>query len=358
MKIVRKVLARGRIKNARQRLAQDPSPRTYSDLAQEYAQLGNSREVHRVCVEGLNLFPGNAQLTRMRDRARRLEREERMLELKRELAEAPRPALWSEMSEMLLDSGRFARAEEIATEWLQATGDHEAHLLCSRIACEAFFADRGRDQGLRAVSSLEKTIEAMGSDPQPRRLLLDLYMKIGAWNDAKNVVSDLLQLSPGDPHLEAKFRLLESKEKSPTVQHALVEVENSGKFADEGDENRQNSSGSLKPLLQSLEQADDVEAAMYLRSSTVLVQGLKGATADRFARAVRQVLSSGRTTGRKLGLGQIFQVRLEGDFGTLGIAPGEIDAGAIWTKGPLRGQREEAFMSLAGLNADMSEVEE
>ena len=361
MKIVRKILARGRLKTARQRLAQDPSPRTYSELAQEYAQLGLSREVHRVCVEGLQLFPGNAQLTRMRDRALRLEREERMLELKRELTEAPRPALWSEMSETLLDSGRFAKAEEVASDWLQATGDGEARLMAARIACASFYADRGREQGRRAIELLEETIQALGNDAQPRRLLLELYTKIGAWQAAKDVVSDLLQLSPGDRDLEARFRLLDAKEKSPNVQHALVEVENSGRFADDGDQGRQNSSGSLQPLLAELEQAEDVEAAMYVRGSTVLVQGLKGATADRFSRAVRQVLASGKTTGRKLGLGQITQVRLEGDFGTLGIAPGEIDGGAIWTKGPLRGRREEAFMSLAGLNADvetdMSEVE-
>lgn len=360
MKMVRKILARGRLKSARQRVAQDPSPRTYAELAQEYAQLGLSREVYRVCEEGLGLFPGNAQLTRMCDRARRLEREERMAELKQELAEAPRAALWSEMCEMLLGSGRFARAEEVAGEWLRATGDQEARITLARVACEAFYSERGREQGLRAVTTLEETIAAMPDDAQPRRMLLDLLSKIGAWREAYKTAAELLQIEPGNPEIEGRYRLLERKQEGAlSLQHAIVEIENSGRFADEGEESsRRTTGGSVRPLLRDLAEGEDVEAALYLRGSTMLVQGLKGATADRFARGVRAVLSSGRTTGRKLGLGQIFHIRLEGDFGTVGIAPGEVDAGALWTKGPLRGRREDALMSLAGLNADTSDGNE
>ena len=100
-----------------------------------------------------------------------------------------------------------------------------------------------------------------------------------------------------------------------------------------------------------------VHAAMYIRGSTVLIQGPRGATAERTARAVRTILSSGRGTARKLGLGQIFHIVLEGGFGTLSIAPGEVDAGAIWSQGDLGRQREEILMGLAGLNADLSEAE-
>lgn len=359
MNLMRKILARGRLRTARQRLAQDPSPRTYADLAQEYALLGLSNDVHRVCQEGLKLFPGNAQLVRLGDRSQRLAREERMNQLKRELAEAPRPALWAEMVDTLVESGRFARAEEVATEWLQAAGDQEARLALARVLCAAFLVDRGREQGRRAVAALEEASAARPDDPAPRTLLLDLLTRVGAWRDARRVAGELLQLQPGHPELEARFRVLDAKaDKAPSLQMALVEVENSGRFADEGDEARASSNGgNLRQILRGLAEAEDVEAALYLRGSTVLVQGLKGATADRFARAVRSVLTGGRTTGRKLGLGQIFAVRLEGDFGTLGIAPGELDAGALWQRGPLRGEREEALMGLAGLNADVSEVE-
>lgn len=361
MSMMRKLKARGRLKSARQRVAQDPSPRTYAELAQEYALLGFTRDVFRVCQEGLELFPGNSQLVRLQQRAKRLEREERMGELREELAEAPRPALWAEMCEILLEAGRFARADEVAQEWLRASGDDESRLMVARIAYESFLSVRGRDQGRRALAAMQRAAESMESDVRPRKMLLEFFSRIGAWRDAQNMASELLQLAPGDPELEARFRRLQPmSEKAPVVEHALVEVENSGVFADEGDGAPvpvAAPSVNVRPVLEGLAEERDVEAAMYARGSTVLVKGLKGATADRFARAVRTVLSSGRTTGRKLGLGQVLHVRLEGEFGTLGIAPGDLDAGALWLRGPLRREREEALMSLAGLNAETGEAE-
>jgi len=97
-----------------------------------------------------------------------------------------------------------------------------------------------------------------------------------------------------------------------------------------------------------------VRAALYVRGATVLMQGPKGATAERMARGVRAILSSGRATTRRLGLGRVDEIQLEGDFGTLSIAPGEADAGAVWTEGALGRERREALLGLAGLNADLA----
>ena len=137
MKFVRKVLARNRIKAARQNLSQNPSPHAYAALAKEYAMLGLNRQVRRVCEEGLTAFPGNGVLTRIAERSRRLDREKRMVELKQELSEAPRPALWREMCEILLESGQLARAEEMADQWISFQKDGESRFThagdqCSR----------------------------------------------------------------------------------------------------------------------------------------------------------------------------------------------------------------------------------
>ena len=113
----------------------------------------------------------------------------------------------------------------------------------------------------------------------------------------------------------------------------------------------------MRPLLRELAAQADVHAAMYVRGATVLIQGPKGATAERTARGVRSILSSAHSTARKLGLGRIFQIQIEGGFGTLSIAPGELDAGAIWSRGPLGHSREEVLLGLAGLNADLNEAQ-
>ena len=362
MNFLRKMLARGRIRRARRALAESPDPRTYANLAQEYARVGDTDEVVRVCEEGLAVHAGNAQLARFLERARRLHREERVAELKAELEESPRPAVWQELCEILLEGGDLARAEETALSWQRQDDDPEARFLLARVRLERFYADRGRDQGRAALQGLDETLAALPNDTRALRAKMDFLVRIGAWRDARQCAGRLLQLEPGSPALEGRYRTLDSlADDSPSVERALIEVERTGRLADEKDarEERTGSTDarrSVQPVLRELAADPDVNAAIYVRGSTVLVQGPKGATAERTARAVHSILTSSRSAGRRLGLGTVFQVTLEGSFGALTIAPGEQDAGAVWSEGPLGRIREDALYGLAGSNADAREV--
>jgi len=65
-----------------------------------------------------------------------------------------------------------------------------------------------------------------------------------------------------------------------------------------------------------------------------------------------------RTAGRKLGLGQALEVRLEGTFGTLVMAPGEMGAGAVWMEGTqLSRKLEQGLQDLASLTAVSREAQ-
>lgn len=359
MKFLRKLLARGRVRAARKVLAQDPSPRSYAALAQEYIRAGLLTEGLGVCEEGLQAFAGNTLLSRLADRTRRAEREERMTKVRRLLHEAPRPALWCEMCEILIELGRVGRAEDTALQWIEScdeASEGEALLMLARVRVERFFADRGRELGVVALASLDDACHALTDDVRPQRLKLILLMRIGAWADARTVAKRLLELDPGAPEMEGRFRTLEDRaENSPTIDHALLKVERTGRFADDEDGSREKvkGSGNVRPMLRRLAEDADVHAALYVRGSTVLIQGPKGATAERMARSVRNILSSGRSTSRRLGLGQIFQMQIEGDFGKLSVAPGEVDAGAVWSRGALGRAREEALLGLAGINAEV-----
>lgn len=357
MRFLRKLLAKTRVRAARKRLAWDPSPRAYAELAQQYALLGMTRDVLRVCREGQAAFPGNSHLARLAQRALRVDREDRMAQLKRELSEAPRPALWNDMCELLIESGWLARAEETAGQWIESNDAPEARLMLARVRVERFLADRGRDQGIAALAALDECEQNMANDAPPLELRLKFLLKIGAWRDARQCTSRLLQLNPGSSELESRYRSLEALEDdSPSIERALLQVERTGALAEE--EARPSHGGvRVRPILRDLAADPAVHAAMYVRGSTVLIQGPRGATAERIARGVRTILASGRGTARKLGLGQIFHVVLEGGFGTLSIAPGELDAGAIWSQGALKRRREETLMSLAGINADLGEGE-
>lgn len=349
MSFINRWLSSSRVRGAARKVAKDPTSRSYAELAQEYAVLGDLEEVLRATAEGLRLFPGDAELKRLEARARSLKLDGRMREVQQELKAAPRPALWKELCEILLESGRVARAEEIAAEWYQATREGEAQFYRARARADRFFADRRRDDGRLAFELVAASQESMPGDPRPLRLQLQLASRVGAWGEARRALARLLEHFPGDPALEARFRtVLSLSENAKPLDQALREVEKSGRLADdEPEENRANASGTVRPILQAMLAEDGVQAAFFVRGGTALVQGPKGPTAERQARGVRELVSSCRSAARKLGLGQAIEVRIEGDFGTLIIAPNDAGSGAVWCTGEVSRRHEEGLRDLS-----------
>ncbi|MEQ1891643.1 MAG: roadblock/LC7 domain-containing protein [Planctomycetota bacterium] len=353
MSFFQRLLAYSRIRGARRSLAKDPTPRNYLALAQQYSLAGRATEAQRTCVEGLAAFPDNLQLVRYHQRTRRSEREQRLAQLRRELAVAPRAPLWRELCEILIDSDELARAEEELSRWLEKDHDSEALYLLARVRLARFFADRGREQGRAAMAALDRAIEKLPGDMRPLRAKLDFLTRIGAWKDARDCAAKCLSVEPGTLELEGRYRTLSARaDNAPAFERALYEVERSGNLVEQDSEDGKHvSAGSVQGLLRELAAQPDVQAALYVRGQTALVQGPKGATAERTARAVQNILAGSRSAARRLGLGQLFQIQLEGGFGTLSIAPGEQDAGAILCSGPLGRAREEALLGMAGMNA-------
>lgn len=350
--MMRRFLSRSRVRDARQRLSKQASPTNYAALAQEYAVAGDLREARRVADEGLGVFPTHGELRRVAERIDKQERESRLGELRRELAEAPRDAVWRELVDLLLEAGDVSRAEQSALEWLEHIGGPEARLALARARVERFLADRGREVGLRAFEALDAFDELTATDERSWRLRLRLTTAIGAWREARRAVARLLELEPGTPALEARFRTLDAhSEGAPDVQRALREVEKTGRLVDdpaEGDGEREGLLRGVRPALRDLAQDQGVRAAVYLRGSTALIQGPKGATAERTARQVRDVVQSARTVARRLGLGRVSDLRLVGGFGTLSAACTEADSAAVWTSTDPTAAHERTLVDLVG----------
>jgi tetratricopeptide (TPR) repeat protein len=326
-------MTRSRLKTARQGLADEPSPKNYLALAHEHARLGEMTDVQRVCQEALEIFPGHPELQRLADRARALLLEDRTRELVRELRQAPRPALYRELCELYLKSGRIERAEETAVEWFTSSGDGNAVLLQAQARLERFRADKRREDGRVASELLDTAEKLLERDERPLRMRLELMCAVGAWRDARRVVGQLLELAPGDPVLEARFRTLASiADNARSFDAALRESERTGKLTlDEPPRAAVAApTRSIRPMLKELADEQGVQAALFERGATALVQGPKGATAERTARAVREIVQKTRTTSRRLGLGSPLEVELEGEFGSVLIAPGELGAAALW----------------------------
>lgn len=357
MSFTRKLLSLSRIKKARKHLAADPSIANYLALANEHARRDEMDDAARVCEEGLTVYAGNSELQRLATRVRQLSLEDRTRQLSRELREAPRPALYKELAEVHLEAGRLERAEETAAEWFKASKDGEAQLICAQARLERFFTDRRREDGQVAVQMLDSAEELLARDSRPLRLRLSLTLRLGVYEASRVLVSRLLELEPGDQALEARFRSLSSMQGGPAdIEQALREVERTGALVDDNQDHvAAPNSRSIRPRLKELAGHPGVNAVLFERGSTALVQGPKGPTAERTARCVRDVVQQSRTAARRLGLGQAFEIVAEGDFGCLLVVPDEIGSASMWFEGSAGDWHRRSLRELMGASVQSPE---
>lgn len=351
MSLLSRITSRKRVRDAARQLALDPCAANYVALAHEHVVAGNTQEVLRVCTEGLQIHVGNAELTRLAERARTLQLDSRLRTLQEDLNVSPRPALWKEMCDILLQTGRVLRAEETAEAWFKATRDGESVYYRARCRGELFFSERRAADGRVAYELAEQAAQELAGDVRPLQLQFEVARRCGAWHDARTAIARLLELMPGNPDLESRFRsVLANCTNARTLDAALAEVERTGRFADDAPENAAPSAHvAVRPALQRLGAEPDVHAVVFLRGGTALVQGPHGATADRTARMVREIVQKTRTSARRMSLGRPLEVQVEGDFGAFHLIPGEHGAAAIWCRGTAKRQYLDELQKLTGV---------
>jgi len=328
--------SRGRVRRALKNLARDGSAENYVALAEEFVAVHEPEHVLKVCREGLELHPGSAELQRIAREAKEQHDRARLEELQDELRTAPRPAVYRELCQILLERGDAQQALEAAQRWVGQTDAPEAHYFLAAAHAEFFFDGYRSHDGLQAHQLASQASKSMPKDKRPLRLMFEIARRCGAWEDARKALARLLELMPGNPLLEARFRrVLSNCAHSVPLAKALSEVERTGRFVDdEPEEVGTFDRAALRPMLKSLAAHDDVHIAFFLRGNTALVQGAHGPTADRTARAVREVLQVSRSSARRMALGRAIEVRVEGTFGALVLKPGRLGTSAVWASRP------------------------
>lgn len=341
---------RGRVKRAMRAVARDASVSNYVVLAKEYEALSQPANVLKVCKEGLELHPESGELQRLARVAREEHQRQRMAELREELRTAPRAAVYRELCEILLENGDAQAALETAQRWRKQTDEPEAAYFLAAAHAEFFFDGRRSSDGLSAFRLAEESGKGLPRDKRPLRLQFEIARRCGAWEDARRSLARLLELMPGNPLLEARFRrVLSNCAHSKPLQRALADVEKSGRFVDdEPEESGTFDREALRPMLKRLAALPEVHVAFFLRGNTALVQGAHGPTADRTARAVREVLQVSRSSARRMALGRAFEVRAEGSFGALVIRPGAMGTSAAWTSQAPKAQVQSLLEQLNG----------
>lgn len=341
---------RGRVRRATRAVSRDGSAANYVALAREYVALGQPENVLRACREGLELHPESAELQRLARTAKVEHQRKRTTELQSELAAAPRAALYRELCEILLENGDAQSTLETAQRWLNQTDEPEALYFLAAAHAEFFFDGRRSRDGMSAFQTADECARRLPRDKRPLRLQFEIARRCGAWEDARRSLARLLELMPGNPLLEARFRrVLSNCAHSKPLQKALADVERSGRFVDdEPEEAGTFDREALRPTLKRLAAMPEVHVAFFLRGNTALVQGAHGPTADRTARAVREVLQVSRASARRMALGRALEIRAEGSFGALVLKPGSLGTSAVWTSHLPKGEVQDMLEQLNG----------
>lgn len=334
MSFLSRIFLFSRHKSAARRVALDPSPENYLALAHQSVVRGKHVRVEAICQEALAMFPEHSELLQVSRRAVHIRLNERVRQLEKELAVAPRPALWSELFEAHMEVGRFVRASQVARRWRKVGGAGEALYLESRGSLGAFLAGGILEDGALAWSLGQRAASALPIDPRPLETLITLCRRVEAHAERQTLLARLLELRPGQPELESAFR--DARQQSagaPPIQRALENFTRRGCMAEEAECAPLLASGggsTVRSLLKTLARGEGVRVATYHRGGTALVQGLTGPSADRTARAVRDCARKTRELSARVGLGRFEALCVEGSGEMVLLSADKVGLASLW----------------------------
>lgn len=326
------------------------TPEVAARRVRKAALAGDPAAGVELCREALKRFQGDHTLQRLLVSVRQAERTARMSRLKAELETAPCPDAYRELCELMLKRGEAAATLEHVGRWRKIDDSGEPLYFEAAAFGELYFGNHLSRDGMRAFQLAAEAGKVRKDDPRPFRLQFEIARRCGAWEDARIALARLLDIMPGNRLIEGRFRgVMANCASSRSLSKALADVERTGRFlGDEIEVGGVLDRDSVRPGLLELAGRDDVHVAFFLRGNTALVQGAQGATADRSARAVRDVLSVTRSSSRKLLLGAPQELRCEGSGGSLFLKAGESGTAAVWAARSLTGTSSRLMNELVG----------
>jgi len=311
-----------------QRARENPSPSTFVDIAQVYINLGMMDQTLRIAEQAVTLFPTSEELKKLHRFARRNVLMARIQDLRKQLARTPEAGLYRELAEIYLELCDFTAVQGTCEECLRRfPRDAGTHLVLARARLRNFYRELMARDGLAGVTLLQKAAELDPKDAVSRRLLAELFYRIGAIRSALAAVESLRKLQPTDPQVLELWELVNSK---PLLEGDLEElfhgIEESGRLSHPvipraATEDRPIASeASLRAIrdgLGKLVEAHGVQKAAYIRGSQALVKGSIHDGKDPFLKMVRVIARAAQRTCRRMDVGSFSRGVVEGDFGRI-----------------------------------------
>jgi len=324
MNLIQRMKIWKELKLLEERARVEPSPTTFVDLGQVYINLECYDKAVRVAEDGLALFPRSAELGKLRDCARRGLGRQRVSELEAKLIRAPSPKTYRELAELQMDLGETAALHVTCQEWsMRFPADPEAWLVLGQARLTAFYRDLSAREGQEAVRCLDRAVRMNAADPQARRLLGEVFYRIGAVALAMRQLEHLGGESGGDAELRALLDYVAGlDDRGSDVDQLLSMVEERGALAHPS----QSAVAAGEPLqgmariragLGRIADCGGVVKATYIKGSRALIRGQIDDGRDPLLRIVRVVAKAAHRFSSRLDIGNACKTVVDGDFGRI-----------------------------------------
>lgn len=252
----------GRVKDLRQRLNREPTPRLYRDLAMLYVEMGDSGAVQATCEEAIRRFPQ----------------------------------------------------------------DITAYTVLARARLVNYYRDLTSRDGIEAVRMLQEVVEIDPTHAPAYRMLADVLYRSGAVATAAEQLECLMLLTPDDPEVAAALAAVvrQPDQRGEDLDALFHAVESAGRLANgpiirelPGRGDGADGLANIREALAQIADLPGVSKACYIKSTKALVKGDIKDGKDAFLRLVRVVAKAAQRATRRMDIGSFSKASLDGDFGQI-----------------------------------------
>jgi len=338
MHLIQRMKVWKELRELEQRAREEPSPSTFVDLGQVYLNLEMHDKAQRAAEDGLALFPKSPELRQLVDCARRGAARQKIADLRAKLTRAPNPKSYRELAQLLIELGDTAGLQTLCQEWsVRFPSDSGAWLVIGQMRLVNFYRDLAAREGAEAVRCLEHAVRMDGAESKARKLLGEVFYRIGAVRKAQEQLNALRQFDDKDPEVHALLRHVAGfADSGSEVADLLAEVETQGCLlhppiaAVLPKDSQEDSVVRVREGLAHVAEIPGVRKATFIQGSRALVKGSIRDGRDPFLRVVRVVAKAAHRFARRLDIGSANKTVIEGpDFGHICICVyGEALAGA------------------------------
>lgn len=271
-------LLKHRVHELQEKLSKAPTPKTYRELAETYAEVGDGAAVVSTCQTCLRRFPD----------------------------------------------------------------DVETHLLLAEQKIQSFYRTLQASHGREAVRSLLKVLELDRANIKAHKRLAEVYFRIGAGRLAREHIDYLKSRYPHDEEVELLTKEIDAGlSDGEDLERQFASVQQQGSLANRAVPKKPKQqiasdaaiAGIREGLARIIEMAG-VGKAAYIRGTKALVKGEIRDGKDPFLKTVRVVAKASQRAARRMDLGNFSKAVLDGTFGHICICSlGEVCAAVQCDKG-------------------------